>query len=81
MVLPHMDAILSSFQVPGSHFHLLVFGDLGFHVGITFYTMQTPHLQVFPSLCFSPLSVFPSFPLSLFVKSNTHYPPDLMQRN
>lgn len=80
MVLPHMDATHNSVQVPGPHFHLLVYDDLGFHGGITSYTMQTLHLQVFPSPCFSPLSVFPSFLLPFSVKSNTHSPPDLMQR-
>lgn len=80
MVLPHMDTMLSSFQVPGPYFHLLVYGNLGFHVGITSYTMQTLHLQVLPSPCFSPFSVFPSFPLPFSIKSNTHSPPDLMQR-
>lgn len=48
MVLPYMDAMLSSFQVPGAYFQLLVYGDLRFHVGIIFYTTQTLHLQVLP---------------------------------
>lgn len=54
MVLPYMDAMPSSFQVPGAYFHFLVYGDLGFHVGITFYTIQTLHLQVRPLPAFLP---------------------------